>query len=107
MDMEVSQERRDEIVRRAKALLYKTELLIAQCDSWLPAEEGNRNMMKKIMERNKTKIFQVPYPIGYKSFKLGEAGKVSSSKFQVPSWAKPEKFQVPSFKFQVGRSRKT
>jgi hypothetical protein len=48
---------KDDILKRAENLLYYNKLLIEQCDSWLSAEEGNRNMEKRIREQ-KTKIFQ-------------------------------------------------
>ena len=48
---------KDDILKRAENLLYYNILLIEQCDSWLSAEEGNRNMEKRIREQ-KTKIFQ-------------------------------------------------
>jgi oligoribonuclease (3'-5' exoribonuclease) len=44
---------RDSIVQRAERLIHYNELLIKQCDSWLSAEEGNRNMMKRIEERRR------------------------------------------------------
>jgi len=49
--------KRDDILFRAEKMLYYNNLLIKQCDSWLSAEEGNRNMEKRIREK-KTKIFQ-------------------------------------------------
>ena len=42
-----------DILAAAERLLYHNELLIEQCDRWLSAEEGNRNMMRKIEERNR------------------------------------------------------
>jgi len=44
---------REDIRKRAERLLHYNNLLIEQCDSWLSAEEGNRNMEKRIMERMK------------------------------------------------------
>jgi hypothetical protein len=44
---------KDEVIARAERVLYYNNLLIEQCDSWLSAEEGNRNMEKRIMERRK------------------------------------------------------
>jgi len=58
--MEVCKVKKEEIKRNAEILLWKTEALIKQCDSWLSAEEGNENMMKEYMKRKKNKIFQVP-----------------------------------------------
>jgi len=42
---------RDDILATAEHALYYTNLLIKQCDSWLPEEEGRKNMEKQIMER--------------------------------------------------------
>jgi hypothetical protein len=50
--MDVNQTQKDKILFRAEKLLHYNELLIKQCDSWLSAEEGNRNMLKQIEERN-------------------------------------------------------
>ena len=46
---------KDGILLRAEKVLYYNNLLIEQCDSWLSAEEGNRNMEKQIEERRKKK----------------------------------------------------
>jgi len=46
---------KDDILQRAEKMLYYNNLLIAQCDSWLPAEEGNRNMKMQIEARRKKK----------------------------------------------------
>jgi hypothetical protein len=46
---------RDEILSKAKKMLHYNELLIAQCDRWLPEEEGREEMEKRIMERMKKK----------------------------------------------------
>ena len=48
--MEVKKEIRDEIIARAERVIYYNELLIEQCNSWLPAEEGNRIMEERILE---------------------------------------------------------
>ena len=40
-----------DIIITAEKLLHYNNLLIAQCDSWLSAEEGNRNMQRAIEER--------------------------------------------------------
>ena len=45
---------KDEIMLSAQKLLHYNNLLIRQCDTWLPEKEGNRNMMRKIMERENT-----------------------------------------------------
>ena len=51
--MELSQAKKEKILRNAEILLLKTQLLIETCDGWLPAEEGNKNMERKILERKK------------------------------------------------------
>ena len=51
--MEVDDKIKKDILERAERTLHYTNLLIAQCDSWLSAEEGNRNMEKRILERLK------------------------------------------------------
>ena len=51
--MEISKVKKEEILLNAEILLWKTQLLIEACDSWLPAEEGNRNMEKRIQEKKK------------------------------------------------------
>ena len=53
--MNASDDIKNEILFRAEKVLYYNNLLIAQCNSWLPAEEGNKNMMRKIMEKEKAK----------------------------------------------------
>jgi hypothetical protein len=50
--MNTEKKLKDDILKRAENLLYYNNLLIEQCDSWLPAEEGNRNMEKRIREKN-------------------------------------------------------
>jgi len=44
---------RASILQRAERLLHYNDLLIKQCDSWLSAEEGNRIMEKRIIERRR------------------------------------------------------
>ena len=44
---------RDNILKRVEKLLCYNTLLIKQCDSWLSAEEGNRNMEMQITEKRK------------------------------------------------------
>ena len=41
----------DEILKQADRMLYYNELLLEQCEGWLSAEEGNRNMLQRITER--------------------------------------------------------
>jgi len=52
-NMEISQEKKEKILRNAEILKWKTQLLMETCDGWLPAEEGNRNMEKRIREKGK------------------------------------------------------
>jgi hypothetical protein len=47
--------KKDEILVCAKKMQHYNDLLIAQCDSWLSAEEGMKQMEKCIMERTKKK----------------------------------------------------
>jgi len=47
--------KKDEMLYHARKCMYFNDLLIQQCDSWLPAEEGNRNMEAQIIERKKKK----------------------------------------------------
>ena len=47
---------REDILLRAEKTLYYNNLLIEQCNSWLSAEEGNRNMEKQIRERRKKEL---------------------------------------------------
>ena len=56
--MDTEKNIKDEILKRAEKLLYYNDLLIEQCDSWLPSEEGNRNMEKLIAERRKKEKMQ-------------------------------------------------
>ena len=44
-------DKKDEILFRAENVMFYNDLLIKQCDSWLPAEEGNKIMMMQIMDR--------------------------------------------------------
>ena len=43
---------KEEIRLSAQKLLHFNNLLIRQCDSWLPEEDGNRNMLSKIVARD-------------------------------------------------------
>ena len=47
---------REEILHRAEKLLHYNNLLIEECNGWLSAEEGNRNMEKQIQERRKKEL---------------------------------------------------
>jgi hypothetical protein len=51
--MEVKKDKIDEMLYHAYRCLYFNEMLIKQSDSWHSAEEGNKNMEKRIMERKK------------------------------------------------------
>jgi hypothetical protein len=51
--MDGEQAIREDILRRAERVLYYNDLLIRQCNSWLSAEEGNRNMEMRIEERKR------------------------------------------------------
>ena len=55
--MDTKNDKLDEMLYHAYRCLYFNEMLIKQSDSWLSAEEGNRNMEKRIREQ-KTRIFQ-------------------------------------------------
>ena len=49
----VSDRKKEEILASAERTLHYTNLLIEQCDSWLPAEEGNKEMERRILERQR------------------------------------------------------
>jgi hypothetical protein len=51
--MNVKNNNKEKIRFHAIKLLYYNNLLIKQCNKWLPAEEGNKNMKKRIMKRKK------------------------------------------------------
>jgi hypothetical protein len=53
--MIIEDNKREEILLRAKKLLHYNNLLLNQCDRWLPEEEGNKNMMTRIMQQKHTK----------------------------------------------------
>ena len=42
----------NELLYHAHRCLLFNEILIQQCNSWLSAEEGNKNMIREIEERN-------------------------------------------------------
>jgi len=46
---------RKNIIDLAKLSIYRTELLMNQCDSWLSEEEGRKNMEKQILKKRKEK----------------------------------------------------
>ena len=45
---------KQESINLARIAIVRTELLIEQCNSWLPEEEGRKNMEKQILEREKS-----------------------------------------------------
>jgi|GEM_PF-1440081 hypothetical protein len=45
----------NKILYYAYRCLNSNEMLARQCDGWLSAEEGNRNLMKAIEERERAK----------------------------------------------------
>ena len=49
----VSDRKKEEILASAERTLHYTNLLIEQCDSWLSAEEGNKEMERRILERQR------------------------------------------------------
>ena len=54
--MDTEKNIKEDILLRAEKVLDYNNWLIKQCDSWLSAEEGNRNMEKRIEVRRKNKI---------------------------------------------------
>ena len=50
---EISQEKKEQLLHNAEILQWKTQWLIESCEGWLTAEEGNRNMEMRIMERKR------------------------------------------------------
>ena len=50
---EIEKKIKDDILIHADKLLYYNNLLIEQCDRWLSAEEGNRNMERRIRGNRK------------------------------------------------------
>jgi hypothetical protein len=51
--MNTDKDIKEEILVYATRMLHYNNLLIAQCDSWLSAEEGMKQMEKRIRERAK------------------------------------------------------
>ena len=49
----IDEKKKDEILYHAERTLYFNNMLIKQCESWISAEEGNANMMKSVMEKQK------------------------------------------------------
>jgi len=52
-DMKSEEQVRKEIVSLAQQTLHMTNLLIRQCDRWLPEEEGRKNVEKRFRERER------------------------------------------------------
>lgn len=53
--MDIKEEKIKKILYHAYRCLNFNEMLINQCDGWLSAEEGNKNMMKAIRDKEKAK----------------------------------------------------
>jgi len=51
--MDIEKNIKEDILRRAENLLHYNNLLIEQCDKWLPEEEGARIMENRITERRR------------------------------------------------------
>jgi hypothetical protein len=51
--MEEDEKARKELLALARQSIRNLDLLIAQCDSWLPEEEGRRNMHIAYVARRK------------------------------------------------------
>ena len=51
--MDIDDEKMKKMLYHAYGCLLFNEMLVEQCDSWLSAEEGNRNMEAQIMERKR------------------------------------------------------
>ena len=49
----IDEKKKDEILYHAERTLYFNNMLIKLCESWISAEEGNANMMKSLMEKQK------------------------------------------------------
>lgn len=49
--MDTENDKKEEILFRAKKLLHLNNLLIEQCSRWLPEEEGYKNMEEQIRKR--------------------------------------------------------
>jgi len=53
--MNIRNDIKNEILLHAEIAIHYNDLIINQCNSWLSEEEGNKNMMKKIMKEKKIK----------------------------------------------------
>ena len=49
--MENSKTEKDEYLYHLNRWLYFSEMMADQCDGWLPAEEGDENLMRKYWEK--------------------------------------------------------
>ena len=59
--MNIRNDIKNEILLHAEIALHYNNLLINQCNSWLSEEEGNKNIMKRILKmkmnnRKKSKL---------------------------------------------------
>jgi len=59
--MNIRNDIKNEILLHAEIVLHYNNLLINQCNSWLSEEEGNKNIMKRILKmkmnnRKKSKL---------------------------------------------------
>jgi len=53
--MNIRNDIKNEILLHAEIAIHYNDLIINQCNSWLSEEEGNKNMMKKIMKEKRNK----------------------------------------------------
>jgi len=53
--MEVKPEIHNEIISTAERLIHYNNLLIEQCNSWLPEDEGNRIIEARFLEQIRRK----------------------------------------------------
>ena len=51
--MKLEEINKEKILSLAEQTLHKTDLLIAQCDSWLSEEEGMKNVKTLFLKREK------------------------------------------------------
>jgi hypothetical protein len=54
--MDARKDKTDELLYHAHRCIYFNERLIEQCETWLSAEEGNENLMRRIRERKELEI---------------------------------------------------
>jgi hypothetical protein len=53
--MDTKKKKMDEMLYHAHRCMFFNEKTAEQCGNWLSAEEGNKNMIRNIMERSKNK----------------------------------------------------